>query len=124
MKAIIYAGIGIFSAASIYGVVDYYNTNSKGVLDKIYQDDVSLVIPQKEIAVTTVKPANVQTEVKATEANKKGAVVKSNKKKLKSSKVFIRDFKFSNFSRGRIMPKEVVEEIKKPEPVFKQEIKQ
>lgn len=124
MKAIIYAGIGIFSAASIYGVVDYYNTNSKGVLDKMYQDEVSLVIPQKEIAVITAIPANVQTEVKATEANKKGAVVKSNKKKLKSSKNFIRDFKFSNFSRGRIMPKEVVEEIKKTEQVVKEEIKQ
>ena len=32
MKAIIYAGIGLFSIASVYGVADYYNSKKTGNL--------------------------------------------------------------------------------------------
>ena len=35
MKAIIYAGIGLFSIASVYGVADYYNSKKNGELKKL-----------------------------------------------------------------------------------------
>jgi len=38
MKAIIYAGIGLFSAASIYGLTDYYHSEEKGTLKNLYKE--------------------------------------------------------------------------------------
>jgi hypothetical protein len=39
MKAIIYAGIGLFSAASVYGVADFYQTSKSGVLKTLYKEE-------------------------------------------------------------------------------------
>ena len=39
MKAIIYAGIGLFSVATVYGVSDYYNSKKNGELKKLYVEE-------------------------------------------------------------------------------------
>jgi hypothetical protein len=120
MKAIIYAGIGLFSAASLYGVVDYYTTKNKGALDKMCKEEEPAVINKKESANTISMPAVAESEPKIIETNNKTTDAKASKKKLKKYK---REFKFSEFSRGRIMPREVTEEIKETEPA-KEEKKQ
>jgi len=105
MKAIIYAGIGLFAAASVYGVVDYYNTKSKGTLDKMYKEEEPLVTVKKE---TAPAPLPTTTEIKATTLNTTTDAVKKESKKVK-----VRRIKFDDFSRGRIMPEMTIEkEIK------------
>ena len=47
MKAIIYAGLGLFSVATVYGVVDYYNSQKKGTLDNLYKE------PEEELVTET-----------------------------------------------------------------------
>jgi hypothetical protein len=115
MKAIIYAGIGLFSAATVYGVVDYYNSKSSGVLDKIYQEEVPVIIAEKEIKSNTA--AVLINKAKKDEVTDKKTAGKTIKKKSKKPKAVIRDFKFSNFSRGRILPSKVIEEEKTAVPV-------
>lgn len=39
MKMIIYAGIGLFCSAAVYGFADFYISNSKGQVDNIYKED-------------------------------------------------------------------------------------
>jgi hypothetical protein len=122
MKAIIYAGIGLFSAASVYGVVDYYNSKNNGTLDKMYKEEAPTVIMEKEIKPDSETAAVTPALIKKEEVPVKAVVTKINKKKVKKPKVFIRDFEFSNFSRGRILPSKVKEEVK-TEPI-KAEVKQ
>ncbi len=116
MKAIIYAGIGLFSAASVYGVVDYYNTKSKGILDKMYKEETPSVTTKKE---TT--PATLSTTVEITKPipNTTTAV----KKESKKLKLPVRRIKLDDFSRGRIVPDIVVieEEIKVDSAAVKKE---
>jgi len=115
MKAIIYAGIGLFSAASVYGVVDYYNTKSKGTMEKMYAEDEPIVVPDKTTVALT---ATSTVEAKTTEADNKTTVATTVKKTAKKTKTFVRQIKFSDFSRGRIVPKIVIdEEIKATPPV-------
>ena len=121
MKAIIYAGIALFSAASVYGVVDYYNSKNNGTLDKIYTEETPAIVAEKEpLAIT---PLSISPEINKDETPVKATAAKTNKKKVKKSKVFIRDLKFSNFSRGRIIPSKVMEEEKTVAPV-KEETKE
>ena len=123
MKAIIYAGIGLFSAATIYGVVDYYGTKKTGTLDKIYKEEEP-VLPTKEETINTVE-LPVKNEAEKTEAAKtKVAITKnSTAKKVKKFKPSVRDIKFSDFSRGRILPKKVQEDVKSVKPVIEKENK-
>ena len=48
MKAIIYAGIGLFSIASVYGVADYYKSKKNGELKKLYVEEKVPVVPPTE----------------------------------------------------------------------------
>lgn len=107
MKAIIYAGIGLFSVATVYGVVDYYNTNSKGTLDKMYKEEGPLMVIKKEKTPSTLP---VVTEI--TKAAPDSSTV-APQKGSKRIKLPVRRIKFDDFSRGRIVPEGViVEEIK------------
>ena len=111
MRAIIYAGIGLFSAASVYGVVDYYNTKSNGTLEKMYKEETPL-FESKEETITTVPLT--ETAIKNEAVSDKASVAKTKtktSKKSKKNKIYVRGFKFSNFSRGRIVPK-VIEDVK------------
>ena len=86
MKAIIYAGIGLFSAATVYGVVDYYGTKKTGTLDKMYKEEEP-VLPAKKETINTVE-LPVKNEAEKTEATKaKVAITKnSTAKKVKKLK--------------------------------------
>lgn len=106
MKAIIYAGIGLFSAASVYGVVDYYNTKNKGTLDKIYKEDVVPATPAAAPASTVALPEAATKTVSNTSAG----VAKATTKKTRAAKRSVKNFKFSEFSRGRIEPPVIIEE--------------
>ncbi len=111
MKAIIYAGIGLFSAASVYGVVDYYSTKSNGTLEKMYKDEAPLSeIKEEKIATAPLIETAIKNEAVTSKAS--GAIAKNKtSKKSKRNKKYVREFKFSNFSRGRIVPR-VIEDVK------------
>ena len=108
MKAIIYAGIGLFSAASVYGVVDYYNDSHNGQLKNLYKEEEISDKPEMEIK------ENVAVLTNTTDANEKKEITAvQQKKKLKKNagkKIDIDDF-----SRGKIMPPMIVEEEIVPE---------
>ena len=119
MKAIIYAGIGLFSAATVYGVVDYYGTKKAGTLDKMYKEEEP-VLPVKQETVNTVE-LPVKNEVVKPAATKIAVTKVSTAKTFKKFKTPVREIKFSDFSRGRIIPKKIVKDIKTVEPVFEKE---
>lgn len=112
MKAIIYAGIGLFSVATVYGLADYYSSQKKGALDKLYleEETAPVIVPEEKTTVTLpekmemVKAAEVKTVAKKTTPAKK--------QKLAKRKINMEDF-----SRGRI-PDRIVE-VKLPEEPLK-----
>jgi hypothetical protein len=115
MKAIIYAGIGLFAAASVYGVADYYSTQKKGTLEKLYKEEEVKETPVNTIAAPVIaEPLNKVTSVPLNTTNNKA--VKIVRKKTNTSK----RIRLEDFSRGRIMEPLPVEEIKE-EPVKKEE---
>jgi hypothetical protein len=98
MKAIIYAGIGLFSIATVYGVTDYYSSNKKGTLDKLYMEKEMPKAASEAEVKTTVEVPVKDSEVK-TVVNKTTAIKTRPVKKIKKIK---RELKFENFSRARI----------------------
>lgn len=113
MKAIIYAGIGLFSVATVYGVADYYTSQKKGELNKLYVEEETPVAAKVEEKTTALLPVkNVETvEIKP---------VTTKVKSKKSGKNTRKEIKFENFSRARIPEPVIIEDIKQ-EPVKKQE---
>lgn len=110
MKAIIYAGIGLFSVATVYGVADYYSSQKKGKLDNLYKEQEETPMETEKSAVTTTTlPVNVSGEIVV---NSK-AVSKTNKK----SKKIKRTIRLEEFSRGKIEESIIPEPEKKPETV-------
>jgi hypothetical protein len=116
MKAIIYAGIGLFSVATVYGLADYYSSQKKGTLDKLYAEEEIPVTPAVEEKTTIVMPVK---NVEAAPAEIKTVSTKAaSTKKAKTSAR--KKIKMEDFSRARI-PEQVVEEKIKEEPVKKEE---
>ncbi len=115
MKAIIYAGIGLFSIASVYGVADYYSSKKRGELKKLYvEEKVPVVVPAEEEKTAEVFPVkNVVTTTAETK------VVTANVKSPKKIKKVEKKLRFENFSRARI-PEPVIME----DTVTKKRIKQ
>lgn len=113
MKAIIYAGIGLFSAASVYGVVDYLATEKKGKLKNLYQDK-----PEVVETITTAP------EIKTTgnEKKERAAITTAEKKKVirKKKKAITKTISLDDFSRARIPEEYITEEVK---PVALSEVK-
>jgi len=110
MKAIIYAGIGLFSVATVYGVVDYYSTQKKGTLDQLYKEPQEEVVVTETPTVTTKElPVNT-TEIKTV----KTVAVSKVTKKIRRAK---RTIRLDDFSRGRIEERMVIEPVKLTEPV-------
>ena len=124
MKAIIYAGIGLFSVASVYGVADYYRSNKNGSLDKLYKEEEVIQAIGKTPIITPFDETTELVISKAAVKKNAGDIVKSIKKKK-------RKFILDDFSRARI-PEEVIEmpEVStrivevKPEEAKSGEIKQ
>ena len=93
MKAIIYAGIGLFSIASVYGVADYYKKKKNGELKKLYvEEKVPVVPPTEEEKTVEVIPVK-NGETTAAETKVVTAKVKSPKKVRKVEK----KLRFENF---------------------------
>ena len=124
MKAIIYAGIGLFSVASVYGVVDYFHSQKKGTLDNLYKEDPVPQAVEKPVTITPVIPAN-QVVLKP-DTN---SFIASNKteRTLKKTRTVKRRIRLHDFSRGRIDEpvRADIKAIEKPEvvPVKTEEIK-
>lgn len=115
MKAIIYAGIGLFSVASVYGLADYYQSQKKGVLNNLYREEEVINETGKIPIETSVnRDINLNTGIITVLAP---SVKKT--KKIKSAK---RTIRLEEFSRGRII-EPVPVEIKKEEPKKMEEIK-
>lgn len=109
MKAIIIAGISLFAAATIYGVTDFAADKKKGTIDKLYKEETPATA-EKEIATAPVTAnEESQTTAAATEAAAKKTTAK--KKIRKAPKEEVRFIKAEDFSRGRIRPKEVKEDV-------------
>lgn len=108
MKAIIYAGISLFSVATIYGVADYYNSKQKGTLNNLYKEEPSInnetkpVVKDKDLKTISTKTTSYIPKVKAP----------------KNYKISKRTIKLENFSRGRI-EETVPVEISKPDEIIK-----
>jgi hypothetical protein len=116
MKAIIYAGIGLFSVATVYGVADFYSSKKKGTLDKLYVEEEVPAEPKVEEKTTIVLP------VKNTEtASVENTAVTAKAKSAKKVKGLVKKIRMEDFSRARI-PEPVVVEDLKVEPVKTEEI--
>ncbi len=105
MKAIIYAGIGLFSVATVYGVADYYSSKKNGELKKLYVEE-KLPIPVPAVEEKTVEIIPVKN-VETTPAETKVVTKAKAGKKVKKAKKTIR---FENFSRGRIKEPIVIDD--------------
>ena len=116
MKAIIYAGIGLFSAASIYGVADYYQSEEKGVLKNLYKDVPAIketkaaeTPAERDIKMEDYSRAKIEEPVElkqnATAINNLRAVKKMNEPvfKMTVSKRKLRKIKLSDFSRSALI---------------------
>lgn len=119
MKAIIYAGIGLFAAASVYGAADLYNSQQKGTLSKLYKEEGSEKGDLIKENVTTVVIPVKNTEMNATEVIMNTAQTKAIKK-IKTSK---RTIRMEDFSRSRIVEERPVE-FEKPLEVITETTKQ
>ena len=116
MKAMIYAGIGLFSVATIYGITGFYTAEKSGMLKKLYHEEPQearniQVVPAS--AKNAAQPKIVQTKneeptvVTIKSTKQKQALKKADKKYTK------RRINLKQFSRSRI-----VEEIPMPaEPI-------
>ncbi len=117
MKAIIYAGIGLFSVATVYGVTDFYQTQKSGTITNLYNEEEveepvvksTKTLTEKDIAVKNVEEPTTE---------QKNTTQKTAKKKVKKIKAE-RTIRLEEYSRGRIeepiLPEKaesVVEELK------------
>jgi len=113
MKALIYAGIGLFSVASVYGIADYYQSQKKGTIDRLYsdEDEKLQVVPVNE--KKEINPGNKKELSRFVTPVKEISTAKSTKK----TRTAKRAIRFEDFSRGRIEKPvtiaEVIEDIPK-----------
>ena len=117
MKWIIYAGIGLFSVATVYGVADYYSAKKKGTLDKLYKEPEEVVVTETPPVITDIGPSNI------TETNKMNTASVS--KVVKKSKRPKRTIRLEEFSRGKIEePPIVIERVIWADPVTEERKKE
>ncbi|MES2429918.1 MAG: hypothetical protein V4556_03215 [Bacteroidota bacterium] len=96
MKAIIYAGIGLFSVASLYGVADFYQEQKKGKFNTLYKKDKVPVVEIVPDTIASIKDNNVVST-----KNEAGTPKKRKYRKVKKQKVEP-EINLESFSRGRI----------------------
>ncbi len=115
MKAIIYAGVALFGIAATYGVDDYYKTNTKNAINKMYEEQEEVL---DEYEATSEE--NKITPAVYKDATKKEDAIKltpTNTKKIKRKK-YERKIELENYSRGKIIefvpPKVIESEITTP----------
>jgi len=115
MKTIIYAGIGLFTAASVYGIADYYSSEKKGQLKDLYQDapaaskETAVKAPERDIeledysrgkidGLDDVEPASIAISSPGVDEKSSKAAMKKKAVKRKAPKI-----KFSDFSRSKLV---------------------
>ena len=112
MKALIYAGIGLFSVASVYGIADYYQSQKKGTLSSLYKEDDEPVEVKKTTADITTIPVSTTNNKEVNLPTNNTKTVKVNKTVNARKRISLDDF-----SRGRILDpvkiETVLEEIPK-----------
>jgi hypothetical protein len=115
MKAIIYAGIGLFSVASVYGVIDYYGAKKQGVLNNLYTGQAEETPPAATTkAATTTSFNNTAVDVDAPPVKVEKKAVAAKERKTKKQK---RSIQFKSFSRGQILEEiPVSERVPVPQP--------
>jgi hypothetical protein len=106
MKAIIYAGIGLFSVASVYGVIDYYGAKKQGVFNNLYTEKAEPAVAAANNPATTAVLKTTIADAPLAAVEKK--VLTAKEKKAKKMK---RTINFKSFSRG-----EIIEEMPVTEP--------
>lgn len=119
MKTIIYAGIGLFAAASIYGAADYFRSSKKGTLKALYQEEQAIEPAVAPVKTATVTAADLKTDSKnsgSDTAATKTVTKAVNKVKAKRPK----RIRMEDFSRGRIEEELIIPvEEEKAEPEVK-----
>ncbi len=118
MKAIIYAGIGLFSVATVYGLADYYSSQKKGTLEKLYAEEEPAVTPIVEEKTTGAIPVKIAEA--APVESETVSVKKTSNKKVKTSAP--KEIKMEDYSRARI-PESIFEELENAPVEIKTEIK-
>jgi hypothetical protein len=106
MKAIIYTGIALFSAASVYGLTDYYKSNKNGSLNNLYketelQEKVYSMAPLMKLIAADNEAVALQN---STAKEKKEQLAEEMLLKNLSYKTD-RRIDLEDFSRGRIAAK-------------------
>lgn len=120
MKTIIYAGIGLFTVATIYGATDFYQSNKKGVLINLYNEKSTSAqqVVSKENEKPTIKMEDYSRAILETELDKEAlsseALLIENKKissvvsRKKVNKRKVPKIKFSDFSRSKLVISEAL----------------
>ena len=112
MKALIYAGIGLFSVASVYGIADYYQSQKKGTLSSLYKEDDEPIEIKKTTADIVPLPVSTKNNEEISIPVNKTKSVKANRTVTVPRKISMDDF-----SRGRIpdpLKIEIKPEVVKP----------
>ncbi len=99
MKAIIYAGIGLFSVASVYGVVDYFHSQKKGVLDNLYKEEPVTQAEEKPASISPVTPVN---QIVLKQVTSSAIAAHKTERTLQKTRTVKRRIRLNDFSRGRI----------------------
>lgn len=106
MKALIYAGIGLFSVASVYGIADYYQSQKKGTLTRLYKDDDEMVEIKKASTGTVAMPISDKNAGEISVPANETKVARVNKTVKAPKRIRMEDF-----SRGKIEPPVLVETV-------------
>jgi len=99
MKAIIYAGISLFSVATVYGVADYYSSKKSGALDSLYREE-EVAAPSEVNETTTVIP------VKNTEVVSPAENTITTGREIKKKRSALKEIKAEDFSRAKLVIEE------------------
>jgi len=103
MKAIIYTGIVLFSAASVYGLTDYYKSNKNGSLNNLYKENE----PQEKVyrmapLMKLIAADNEAVLLQNSTAKEKREQLAEEKLLKDLSHKINRGINLEDFSRGRI----------------------
>jgi hypothetical protein len=108
MKAIAIVGAVLMTSASIYGITDYVQTDKKGALKAMYQDEAAAANAPVPVTTTALKTTVTKDVVK------KETTKPTEKKKVLRKQRAKKSLDLKEFSRGRIIdeiPPEVLEKV-------------
>jgi superfamily I DNA and/or RNA helicase len=110
MKAIIYAAVALFTAASIYGATDYFRSASIGSLKNLYAEPPAEAAVIKKDNTSNLTPVSTSS----TDEKKSNLITGISQAKKKASKPRVKEkvfFKLDDFSRARIPDRIIIEPV-------------